>query len=522
MINLCPFDFQKIRNLDDLAYELIFMHGHDLDELKKKLSGDTGFIKAEEDKKRKGAFGDFSKRYILKATNGRKNEINGLKKLLKLIDSESETKDIADSYKTTDGFERSDDRTAEAFAEIEYEKLEDGVYEFSYAATDETMGGVFMRAYPCCPSCHSRFPKGWFDADDFCAIDFMAKKGHGKTTLLLSLMANNWKVLQRPGEGWQISAAHDRHRNLDFWYSRYQEMSEEMTKKTARRKDCFCPDSTQVDKWVSPVFLKAKYKDKLMMVGLYDNSGENLEHIDEHDVRMLALSQMFGHIYLIEPSQMHVGVMQEAPAVVSSPIKLMSIEEQGEFQRQHEGDVVLARDLLTEAKAPVQQEQTDAMDMISEYLSFMADLDLEDKIQDQHICATIIKSDLLKGLDEVRNIENSSYLFENTTGNVFQNQIARQRITKKVFEELVFSDPDTDREILESFGSVSYHCVSAIGCDTEEREVFVATTKTVNNEEVEVKDSIGKKRVLKGEYAPIRIADPIMNCLQKRVEILGW
>ncbi len=520
MLNFCPFDFQKIRDLDDLAYELIFMHGHDLDELKKKLNGDANFIKAEEDKKRKDAFADSSKRYILKATNGRKNEVNGLKKLLRLIDSEIE--DADDRRQTTDGFERSDEKDLETFAEIEYEKLEDGVYEFRYVATDETMGGVFMRAYPCCPSCHSRFPKGWFDADDFCAIDFMAKKGHGKTTLLLSLMANNWKALQRPGEGWQISAAHDRHRNLDFWYSRYQEMSDEMTKKTARRKDCFCPDSTQVDKWVSPVFLKAKYQDKLMIVGLYDNSGENLEHIDEHDVRMLALSNMFAHIYLIEPSQMHVALMQESSSDKEGAMKLMSIEEQGEFQKLHDGDRILARELLTAAKMPVPEGQTDAMDMVSEYISFMEDLDLEDVLADQHICATIIKSDLLKELDEVNNIENASYLFANTAGNVFQNQIARQRITKKVFEELVFSDPDTDKEILESFGSVSYHCVSAIGCDTEEKEVFVTATKTVNNEEVEMKDSIGKKRVLKGEYAPIRIADPIMNCLQKRVEMLGW
>ena len=62
----------------------------------------------------------------------------------------------------------------------------------------------------------------------------------------------------------------------------------------------------------------------------------------------------------------------------------------------------------------------------------------------------------------------------------------------------------------------------ALGCDTEIREVIINDIKMENGKKVVQKRSIGNKAVLMGDFAPIRVAEPIMTCLQKFVEEMGW
>lgn len=531
MLNFCPYEgvlgkqeFRKLQE-DNLAYELVFMKGHSLAELKNTVIGDAKYI--EKDEKREKTYMDTSVRYILKAADF-PGEKSGIQKLLETIDKSKENTIIAPQTTSTDVgvLQRSSVKTGGK--KLEYEKTEDGYYVFSYVATGDTDGEMLMWAYPCCPSCHGRLPKGWFSADAFCPIDFMGGTGSGKTTLLLSLIANDWSSLKKSkGKEWKIIPAHEKSKGDDFWYTNYVEMAENMTKKTSQRQVCYCPGNTQTEKWVSPVFLRATYKGKKIIVGLYDNSGETHQNYTTRDAKVLVLSNMFAHIYLIEPSQMQVSLPKKKTSEKKetvSEVTIMSIEEQGKFQEEHYGEVIFAETLLQENVAKTQrvQKETDAFNILFGYQDFMDEIGKTEKMAEQHVCLTIIKSDLLEKVDEIKNSDFASVLFANTTcGNVLENQAAREYLLEELFDEFVFTGEE-QKDLLNEFESSSYHLVSALGCDTDLQEVYVDVASLESGKRVVNKKSIGEKAVLLGDFAPLRVAEPIMTCLQAFVEKNEW
>ena len=132
-----------------------------------------------------------------------------------------------------------------------------------------------IRAMPCCPYCHSRLPIGWEDADDFAAISLMGRTESGKTTMLYSWLVDNWEKLSsvflEDGREIFITPAHREDDPTDTMYYTLEQEAKAMCQDYGT-----CPHNTEKDIPLPPVFLKVVFDERTMIVGIYDNAGENL------------------------------------------------------------------------------------------------------------------------------------------------------------------------------------------------------------------------------------------------------
>lgn len=461
-LDFCPYEYDEsidgFRKLgvdtpEDLAYELVFFKGYSKKNLESTSiyagGNKADFIREGPDERREKYYQDESNYNMLWEGSPDSNEASGLIQLIRSIERGNRV--------LSEGHKKSDDKYETTEKEgiyygLEWKRRDDGIYVFSYASG--TRRDTIMEAWPCCPSCHQRLPVGWMDAEDFCGISLMAKSGCGKTTFLLSLMANDLKSICYLGGDWQITAAHARD---DVYYKKLAAQAEDMV---SRKK---CPPNTSVENLIAPVFFNIDYKGHKMIAGLYDNSGEVLYEMGERDSRTKLLKYMFAHIYMIEPKQMRVKLMDKKQGVGEDPLNMYFRYKQ-----------LLALDF--------------------------------NKLKKQYFCITIIKCDLLEGLKEMEAIPESEYLFnrekiEDLINDDLAN--AREWIVEDLFDKYVFVDNKQKEILLRDFdGRVSWHCISSLGCHVTEREKNVF--------------------YLDEEYQPIRVAEPLIACLKKRVEENGW
>lgn len=559
MLDFCPYEVGRgnkgYRKIDRnrLAYEMIFYAGYSYDSFMKATSKYKidGLIEVGEDA-RQADFHDVVYRYMMKAPKG--NGKTGPEKLIDWIrkvdsqttNAESEQKEIL--FEKIDGEEQNGWGRKDSGFSIDCIPNEDGSY-LIVKKNEEEREAVIAQLIPCCPNCHSRLPIGFLNADDYIGVYLCAPAGGGKSTYLTSLYANQFARLKNIGEKVKIVPAHySSNASNSSWSNTekkdlgkiavdtFYEERVEASKMLVNQG--ICPDPTNTEQLIRPTFLRAlvpgKTGNKVLMVGIYDNSGEVLAESQAMNEKIIMLANMYAQIYMIEPVQFGVCPLEteEDSAVDGTDfqdIRLLEIQKQGEYQEDHEGEVITGKELLEVPKQRVKSltdrknSTTDKngeynlypapFDLLTKLESDMSEIGMDFPFQNQHIAFTIIKCDLLKDLDVMQDYE---YLFDPQNRKINQKVLwddnlasMRDEDNKEIVDKLLFEteDGEENEALLESvtYASQSWHLVSALGTGT----------KAIPN-------TTPKKYQLTGKYDPIRLEEPLVTCIIKRIKENGW
>lgn len=487
--------FKKI-DMNNLAYMFKFRFGHDYDELNSGILAGylDDLVIIGEDARLKRYYGDSSVHYML--WEGLKvGRPNGMKRLQEIIKFANEEVLSRSQNNVFDDIEDSDKM-------LSCVRRENGIYTISYAEDSGTNAVPIADLLPCCPSCHHPLPLNWEGVDAFMAISLQSLTGAGKSTYLTSMMANRWECLNLPDSDFVITSAQDG-RVDNIYKNRYMD-SEDLYYRG------ICPRNTPTGYIIAPVFLHVLYKGKYqIIVGIYDNAGEVLGEMEPDDPRIAVLPNMDAHIYLIEPKQMNLSLPKQnvKKSEVKKQYRLMSISEQAEYQKIHGKESVSGRDLLKQAlgsTAPKGRLEN-PMRMYEALKKAMLVTGQYEKLSEQHLSCVVVKADLLEHLPEFQNNPYKEILFQRDSSSWDRDVmfIQQEMIKENVFQKYVFSNEKQMRVLEDDMGSVSWHCISALGCEPEE---------TGPNEYTFNID----------DYAPIRLADPVMTCLMQKMEELGW
>lgn len=543
-LDFCPFEvgedkkgYKKL-DMDNLAYEMIFYDGYTYDDFKRAVRGtdieDTLFtIGADIHQK---DFNDGVTRYMMKAA--KKGEKIGPEKLIELIEGIGEHSQKAVSEANIFDLEEDTKNSITGISRINLKckKQEEGTYIIYDTAGREK---PIAELIPCCPNCHNRLPMGFLTADDYIGVSLVAPVGGGKTTCLISMYVDNFGKMNTIGNGVQIIPAHYRASNVeieaasgsardidvkavDTFYEKRAKAAKELV------EDGICPEITETVHIIKPTFLSIFVPDDKgdyhnMILGIYDNSGEVLEGSQARNEKIMMLSNMYAQIYLIEPEQIGVKVPEEAS---DSDVKssgsitgeLLSIEAQGRLQKENAGKVITGEELLEQqAEKPgnrngKKKEYKKPMELLTKLNQDMVEIGNIGAFSNQHIAVTIIKCDKLEYLDVIKCVENSRAMFENREMNpdiLWDENMAESNSDnyRRVFEELAFSGPEglmNKREFNSvRFKSKSWHMISATGTRTKE----IPGTNRYR---------------LVGPYNPIRLEEPLVTCIIKRIKENGW
>lgn len=531
-MDFCPFDFKKIgEDKENLAYELVFPENWTWDAIKKEtVVGEQKrtFI-SENDRRRDKHFReDRTVEHVMllerkKATG--KSGFTLLKELIAFHNANREEKagssglsvpavSLKEEYGIESDFD-ADYGFDEAGPIALYHKVDNGIDTF----VDED-GDDVMYAMPCCPYCHNRLPIGWQTAEDFAAVSLMGPTGGGKTSFLYSMMNKNWAPFRNlgyiNGRKLSIASAHRVNDPTDTMYYRMSQASEDMCRDYGN-----CPDSTFRQGWIPPVFLNVQYAGHTMIVGIYDNAGENLLKMNPDKPYLTMLrDKMFADIYLFDPADLRITLPKEKDQMIHAGIgacQMWEIEAQGEYQASHAGQTVSARDLLREAfrkpDAGSEGGGRGPLDVYDMTYSVRQQYNCLPHMKTMYFLGVIIKCDLIEDAPEVRKSGEYDVLFDRRTqGDMVDigQMTARSDLVREMIDKLKLLGEKKLVDFQRDYGeldedeketgrnAVSWHCVSALGCDAEKGEKLL------------------------GEYAPIRVAEPLVTCIVKRIADNGW
>lgn len=387
----------------------------------------------------------------------------------------------------------------------------------------DSSGNVVFYALPCCPKCHNRLPIGWSEAEDFGAVALMAPSGSGKTTLLCSMMGNEWASLKRLGNQGIFSGRRLRIQSAHFGWGTdttyYQDMKKESEKMC--RDGGECPDSTDKEHWIPPVFLNVSYGAHTMIVGLYDNAGETLSKMNfvGNDSLRKLLNHTFAEIFLFDPKYLNISLPSDKAEALKKRLAdchVLSLEEQKLYQSGNPQKELSAQEILEtvdDADVPLEEELDTAMEVYDHQMDLFYDFQMTKRLHEMYFAGVIIKSDLLEQSPQIAGNPAYSPLFSRMVKDDYLNNDAmkaRRTLAEKLIQELHLFGTLGLNEFRQDFGdekgkrdAVSWHFVSALGCDT-------------------TKPSPGNPSKLKGKYAPIRVAEPLVTCILKRIVQNGW
>ena len=222
-------------------------------------------------------------------------------------------------------------------------------------------------------------------------------------------------------------------------------------------------------------------------------------------------------MYLFDPKYLNIMLPKEKNFVVNQELdkcEIMSIEEQGEYQKNHSRECVLGKDLIHKVKMPTMEKKdvSKVLEVYKNHLAVMQQENCLEHLKEMYFLGIIIKSDLLEETEEIQSRTEYKILFDREIVNdiIDKNMMdMRSELVQRMIKELhLFDNIDID-DFKIDFGeidqnknlmgrqAVSWHCISALGCDTED----------------------GK---LEGNYAPIRVAEPLTVCILKRIADNGW
>lgn len=547
MLTFCPYEFIEI-DMENLAYELTFPKGWSWDEVKEKtvVGNEKRKFIVENDTRRYEHFKNVSKSsHIVLLENKKKGGKNGFQIFKELIEYNNE-KVRMDYVKKSSNNELGvkevkkigyldevveQDNMYGITGQNDFIYEEDGfegneskkmLYHRQIEQCDtfvDEHDNIIMYAIPCCPKCHNRLPIGWKQAEDFGAVSLMAPSGTGKTTFLCSMMNRDWHAFQNLSYGGigriNITAAHLMNDEADATYAAMKKQAEGMCKTGGQ-----CIQSTDTEHWIPPIFLNVQYEGHTCIIGIYDNSGENLRIMDlikNPNLRML-LNKMFAEIYLFDPRWLNISLPKERKREIWEKFeecKILSLKEQGEYQVKHAGKNIDAKELLQRQNVKVNggYKPIDAMEVYRSHLSSMQQNNYLWRLKEMYFLGVIIKSDLLEDIEEIRSRGEYDLLFDRDISDDMLDlnsmEIRSELVQEMIHELRLFGNEDIDK-FKEDFGeidangnltgkkAVSWHCISAQGCGATENGT------------------------LAGEYAPIRVAEPMVTCIVKFLIDKGW
>lgn len=425
-LNFCPYEFQDI-DMDNLAYELTFPKKWSWELVKEKTVVGTEqkpYIAEIDDRREVHFRKDGSVEHIVLLEAPRQGRKNGFQILIEYIEREN-AKNMEKSRKALPAIGTEDDLDEDIglFVDAKDEKMQ--LFHVSGERCEEFQdkdGNIIMYAIPCCPHCHNRLPIGWDKAEDFGAIALMAHSGGGKTTFLLSMMNKNWKAFRRLG-GYpdnryklNITSAHWQHDIKDATYNEMVKNSEEMCKKGG-----VCQDHTNREYWIPPVFLTVEYYGHTMIVGLYDNAGEELRQMnirESPNLKML-LDKMYAGMYLFDPNDLNIVLPRRRKENIKQKLEecnLLSIEEQGKLQQNAQGEVT-GRELVEriEILSNEKGDSSRALEVYEAYRSILQQYGYQGQMEKMYFAGIIIKSDLLENIKEIRAKRKYDILFDRKT-----------------------------------------------------------------------------------------------------------
>ena len=556
-MDYCPYKFDEI-DMRNLAYELVFPEDIQWEDVKEKTV--IGILYQEYveyvssilcDKDSSGRIKDEAKRgdnkneHIMLLEQEKDNSVLELfKQMIELLNKSSEDsagtlpglvdaesaaggadagREVDELEKLLAGIRRSD-RTGQERKKLYHKQADDGLDTFV-----DQEGNLWITAIPCCPNCHKRLPLGWKEAEDFGAVSLMAPTGGGKTTFLYSMMHNNWEVFSDlggfGGENLYITAAHRRNDPKDVAYADMMERSDEMCRSGGR-----CPDNTSKTAHIAPVFLNVQYGEHKLIIGIYDNAGENLMNADPAGRPMIApvVSKMFAELYLFDPEDLNISLPDREKTQALKSLEecaVMPLEEQGPYQEERRGERASAGEILGQylgagpSKAGASR-MTRAMQPYRNHCENMQHAGCLKHMKEMYFLGILIKGDLLEHVERIRADRDYDLLFDrgkerdlfNMNAMQMRSDLVRQMIRefdlfgdvsldtfRKDFGEIDADGNSTGRE------AVSWHLLSALGCDVANRPEGEAAGGT-----------------LKGEYVPIRLAEPLISCIVKRIVDNNW
>lgn len=479
MINICPNCFEELEE-SRLLYELYFYEGYGLNTIMDKVAGGSDIarvIAKERDNVLYERYVDETVHYHIGRDDG--YTIEAFREMICRIKKDYlEARKRAEKYLEGTSKEDAQQKLTQsglAVLELGGEKEDKSIT--MYIRHNNGFRDEIARLLPCCPNCHKSLPLYWYEADRFEAVAIIAQKAASKTTMIVSLLANQCSALRFLDEELQVLPAHDPQK--DPFYKGLEEQSRLLAEKG------YCPDASKT-KMLAPLFLFIKYREQKIILGIYDIAGEVIEQFNHLDYRTKYISRMDSYIYLVdmEKNCCYSQVQEEE-------IKLMNLEQQGEYQMS--GRIIAAAELLDGAKGiHMSQDSLNLYQKLKNYMSLNHQLDA---LKKKRLMLTIAKSDVLEKEEELTEIEQKYLLMRKMNHfQAVQNRIL-EPIVKKVFLRYVTDEARLD-ECKSTFGKISFHAVSATGCATTMQEMD------------------GKKcYVLNKPYNPIRIAEPFVMAI---------
>lgn len=527
VLDFCPFEadpghpteFKKIsfKHKDiryDLGYELRFIHPYTWDNLQQEVSDAELLAGAVLQTKTSGETNPLQERYddisehFLIVGRERGSRQTRQKKFWDLVEKHRRILEEADSADSEE-----DDDTADENYYLNYEDQGDGTYRFWLQNVYGDTTAAIMYALPCCPSCYHVLPKGWFNPEykKFMAVGMLGAPKTGKTTLLYSMIADNFKKISEAPQ-WTFSHSGESAEEPVF-YKMLQDAD------TMCNDYGSCPLRTDEKHWTEPVFIEVEHGESgnKFFLGIYDASGENQNYgSGQHTQQIhgcfdaiinLLQPESLSCYYAPEPEE-----AREEPLVNTQDLEahLNDIAAQGALQRDAGETHVSLLDLVQ--RQPVHPGNNNLDSPFKFLHSYM--LRVRDAAKKQYIAFTLVKCDKLRsGLDhpdEAKRIDESirnmipldqidlQISFLNRDNRAESNEIIRELMT------MYMTDGERYIRTFERKfqAGCSYHCVSALGCDTTPVE--------------------GEKNQLVGKYKPICVAEPLLACLEAWYDKQVW
>lgn len=390
----------------------------------------------------------------------------------------------------------------------------DGTYVFSLESKNGENTGDVMYALPCCPHCHHVLPKGWLNEryKKFMCIGMLGDSESGKTTMLYSMIANKFSAFREPGIPWRFS--HTTRKDEEPLFDQIAEAAKDMC-----RDHGTCPVRTERDRWIEPIFMEVKHPQSgnEFILGVYDASGENQDYGQERNEQQIH-GCFDAIINLLQPEALscyHAPEPEEVRVDMQALEEhLSNIEQQGEMQRN--ADEGGSRKRISELSQFVRRQQPEDENLIDPFAfleNYMNQVN-DDVTAKQHVSFTIVKCDKLqRGLNPVDGAENIDPAIQNiipqepiSLEEGFLDPEAR-KLRQDAFRELMkkympYGDYFIDDLFEMAFKSCSYHCVSALGCDT------IPLSANQNK--------------LVDRYRPICITEPLLACVEEWYAEQQW
>ena len=408
-------------------------------------------------------------------------------------------------------------------SDIEYEEHKiRGFEQATYMYNIKKDGRKWFEIRPCCPKCRTLLPDMWFGdvVKSYLPIALIAGKGGGKTTYMTSLISENFRTLlgNMGISKWKVNTG------ITYEKDRLQIQSVRFDNLNKMVKEHVYPDPTYYA--MPPVTISISRLDNAnniigrMIVSIFDCKGElypNLRNNAATADDLEFLTSMNSYIFLMEPKYMecidykneNISKKNDSMTNVSDSM-IMSVKDQGEFQKQNKGKSISAVQAarMNGICYNAETDEDNSGDEFNVYDVWCAIRDLlsEEYNELNHIAYTIVKSDELADYPEaLKKVSGMSDLLEQKVNIDAFNEDNFEAVdirVEKFFENVVFNEThrETYMELLKTMGgqdiSKSWHCIS------------VARPSEKGGQAC--------------DFRPVRIAEPFARCILTEMKQLNW